>query len=81
MAVAADEEVVGLYVAVDDLVRMAKVQGAEQLKREFFGVHGVQPVDVAFQILEKRPLHVLEDEVELALAAKYFKQIHDVVMA
>ena len=77
---AAEQQVLGLNVAVNDLVLVQVVNAAHQLPHDLFGVQGVQALWPALQLLQQRALHKLKHQVQLAFAAKHVQQPHNVVV-
>ena len=69
-----------LNVSVNNIVRVAIINRAQQLPEALLRLDRVHAVRVALQVLQDRPLDVLEDEMQLGLAAEDLDQIHDVVV-
>ena len=79
-AVLREEQVLGLEVAVDDRVAVQVVDAADQLPHDAPHLARLEALRVALERLEQRALDVLEDEVELALAAEHLDEAHDVLV-
>ncbi|PLN78809.1 hypothetical protein BDW42DRAFT_174170 [Aspergillus taichungensis] len=77
---AVDEEVLGLEVAVDDLVAMAVLHGADDLLEELagLGVVAAAPLD---EVVEQLALGVLEDHDDVGLGGDDGVEFDDVGMA
>ena len=69
-----------LNVSVNNIVCVAIINRAQQLPEALLRLDRVHAVRVALQVLQDRPLDVLEDEMQLGLAAEDLDQIHDVVV-
>ena len=77
---ARQEQVLGLDVAVDDVVGVAIVNRAQQLPQALFRLDRVHAVRVALEVLEDGALDKLKHEVQLALASEDLDQVDDVVV-
>ena len=61
-------------------MRVAILDGAEQLPKAFFGLDRVHAVGVAFEVLKDGAFDELEDQVQLALAPEDLDEVDDVVV-
>ena len=65
---------------MNNIVCVAIINRAQQLPEALLRLDRVHAVRVALQVLQDRPLDVLEDEMQLGLAPEDLDQIHDVVV-
>ena len=65
---------------MDNVVRVAILDGAEQLPQALLALERVHAVGVPLEVLQDRALDKLKHEVQLALASEDLDQVDDVVV-
>ena len=65
---------------MDNVVRVAILDGAEQLPQALLALERVHAVGVPLEVFEDRALDKLKHEVQLALASEDLDQVDDVVV-
>ncbi len=73
-----DQHVLGLDVAVHDVVGVRAAQGARDLDAVGHGLRDLQPPEPADPLLQRLAVDVLEDDVGTALVLARVDHVHDV---